>query len=81
MSFFKTAKPQSAAPSKPAAPTAGADLRFDPLPLPEVVESDSDTSWALWQDSVNPQDPGVTDYKDTEPMGLMDNLPTEKPSR
>ena len=41
-------------PSSPAAPgTPGAvkayDALLDPLPLPEVSESDTDTAWGLWE--------------------------------
>lgn len=81
MNFFKSTKPPPTPGHKasPSTQPAGPDLRFEPLPLPEVVESDSDTSWALWQDSVNPHEEEAASYKDTEPMGLMEDLPTQKP--
>lgn len=28
----------------------------DPIPVPEARESDSDTAWALWEDSITPDD-------------------------
>ena len=75
---------------KPAAPPAAGgktfDPRLDPLPQPDVVESDSDTAWGLWEDSIMLQD-GKKDsrfkestYKDTEPMELPDMPPANKPS-
>ena len=83
MSFFKPAKPHTAPAHKAPTPAStsgtGPDLRFEPLPLPEVDESDSDTSWALWQDSVNPHEEEAANYKDTEPMGLMEDQPGKKP--
>jgi hypothetical protein len=66
---------------KPAVLPAGGktfDPMLDPLPQPEVVESDSDTVWDLWQESIQPQESRPdsrfteTTYKDTEPMGLPD---------
>jgi hypothetical protein len=74
---------------KPAAPPAAGSRTFDPLldalPQPEVVESDSDTAWGLWEDSVLVQD-GKPDsrfrestYKDTELQGLPEDPPAKKP--
>lgn len=68
----------------PGAPKPGSgkayDALLDPLPLPEVVESDSDTAWGLWQDSLQSHDdedmpvaPAKDQaYDDTEPMDLTD---------
>lgn len=39
----------------------------DPLPLPDVVEDDSDAAWALWQATVQGQS---TQDADTVLMGL-----------
>jgi hypothetical protein len=75
---------------KPAVPPAAGGKTFDPmldpLPQPEVVESDSDTAWDLWQESIMPQDSRPdsrfkeSTYKDTEPMGLPEIPPFKKPS-
>jgi hypothetical protein len=46
----------------------------DPIPVPEVRESDSDTAWALWEDSIAP------DNKDLDPAfanTVPDELPTQ----
>jgi hypothetical protein len=40
---------------------------MDPLPLPEVVEDDSDAAWALWQATVQGQS---NQDADTVLMGL-----------
>ena len=85
MSFFKSAKPAPAAPSKAARPASGAsgNALFDPLPQPDVVESDSDTSWAMWEDSVQSQNPDLDAMgdQDTVPMGLMEEAALKKPQR
>lgn len=83
MSFFKPAKPVPPAAPRVArpAPSSPANAVFDPPPLPEVVESDSDTSWALWQDSVQSQNPELDAQADmdTVPMDLIDESTTKKP--
>ena len=81
MSFFKPAKPAPpAAPKSARPPAAPASALFDPLPQPEVVESDSDTSWALWEDSVQSQNPELDAQADmdTVPMDLIDESTTKK---
>ena|SRR6185295_9234087 len=47
-----TPKPKPAAPRKPAAGSRGFDARTEPGPLPDVVEGNEQTDWALWEDSV-----------------------------
>jgi hypothetical protein len=84
MHFFKPAKPADPPPDgarKSPAPAIARDLRFDPLPQPEVIESDSDTSWDLWQDSVNPHEEDSQSYQDTEPLGLTPESAPKKPQR
>ncbi len=72
-------------PSKPASGQKTYDLRLDPLPLPdEVIESDSDTAWDLWHDTVMPKDTEAdklfkeSNFKDTEPAALPQVRPTPK---
>ena len=54
-------------------------LPGDTLPLPEVVEKDTDSVWALWSDTVE----GVTrpvadkDFKETMPLDLDAMEPTQ----
>lgn len=85
MRFFKPAKP--APPVAPQvtrpAPSAALNGLLDPLPQPDVVESDSDTSWALWEDSVQSQNPELDALGDQEtvPMPLMDESPVKKSPR
>lgn len=57
--FFKRsavsgAKPASKPASKPGKPPASAppQLLAEPVPIPEVVEGNEHTDWALWEDSV-----------------------------
>jgi len=57
-------KPEKSKPVPPAASRTTPDYLLDPVPVPDVVESDSDTAWGLWQDSVQTMDGG-----DTRPSG------------
>ena len=75
---MKPEKPQNPGAPKPAAGKSY-DSLLDPLPLPDVVESDSDTAWGLWQDSVQSGGDGTpsipakdTGYDETAPMDLPD---------
>jgi hypothetical protein len=56
---MKTEKPKDSAP-KPARTTVY-DPLLDPLPTPEVTESDGDTIWGLWESSLN------SEAQDTQP--------------
>lgn len=45
----------------------------DPLPAADVMESDSDTVWALWEEVVaNSNIEPEVDFQSTERAGLMD---------
>jgi hypothetical protein len=59
-----TKKPEKSKPV-PSAASRTPDYLLDPVPVPDVVESDSDTAWGLWQDSVQTLDGGG----DTRPSG------------
>ncbi len=48
-------------------------LRGDPIPVPEVIEEDPETSWALWAEAIAIQDEF---YAQTSPVPL-----TSKPPR
>lgn len=56
-------KPENSKPVS-STPSRTPDYLLDPVPVPDVVESDSDTAWGLWQDSVQTLDGG-----DTRPSG------------
>lgn len=47
-------------------------LPGDALPVPDVVEKNTDSVWALWSDMVEgesePAPPGDKDFKETVPM-------------
>ena len=43
----------------------------DPIPVPEAFESDTDTAWGLWEESVSPPSNGpLVDFENTVPAGL-----------
>ena len=46
---------------------------FDPIPIPEATESDSDTAWALWEHSLSGQ--SVAPEND-----FMKTIPAELPA-
>jgi hypothetical protein len=72
---------------EPPAPgsTKRYDPLLDPLPQPDVVESDSETAWGLWEDllasggSPEEAEPHPPNFEDTEPMGGLDEPPRRKP--
>lgn len=56
----------------------------DALPLPEVVEKDSDSVWALWSDTIeevsqepDAQKDGEPDFVETVPMDFDSMGPTQ----
>jgi hypothetical protein len=64
------------------------DFLLDPVPVPDVVESNTDTAWGLWEHSLKTsEDPGEDDaqdrdisFEDTVPAGLAE-LEALKPKR
>ena len=84
-------KPNPTKPKHGETSTAGQgyDALLDPLPVPEAVESDSDTAWGLWELSVHKAgsppapgagpDSGEPPYfdSDTVPMNLESPPPTD----
>ena len=83
---MKPEKPQNPGAPKPSSGRPY-DALLDPLPLPDVVESDSDTAWGLWQDSLHthedeelPAAPPTKDqaYDDTVPMDITELAPKPK---
>ena len=81
-------KPKEVAATRPPPPEQ--DFLLDPLPVPEAVESDSDTAWGLWEstlqahddidasEDVNEDDPPTFD--DTVPL-QWNELPPQDPKR
>lgn len=44
---------------------------FDPIPVPEAIESDTEAAWALWEDALSPKKSGPdADSKDVRPAEL-----------
>ncbi len=56
-------------------------LPGDALPLPDVVEKDSDSVWALWSNTVDEESPADAvpdrDFKETVPMDFDSMAPTQ----
>ena len=50
-------------------------LPGDPIPVPEAIETNTDSVWAMWQDSN--QEPRPT-FDETVPMTLEDMPPIRK---
>ena len=49
----------------------------DPIPVPEAVESDTDTAWGLWQDLADPkQGPKDNDFESTQAADLWPDTPS-----
>ncbi len=67
---------RSKPPTRPLPPAAPLPrdtyIAGDALPLPDVIEKDSDSVWALWSDAVQ----GKTERDDeTQPATLLMGLP------
>lgn len=52
----------------------------DPIPVPEAVEADTESAWALFSDASRPAEP---EFLDTVPASLLEeqsvNTPSVKP--
>lgn len=51
------------------------DLALDPLPVPEVSESDTDTAWGLWESTLEGKPDAKStdaqpDFEATQPIGI-----------
>lgn len=57
----------------------------DPIPVADAVESDTDTAWSLWEDSVSPPGDGSdttdTTFANTVPADLTPLPPDKLPKR
>ncbi len=79
---MKPEKPKTP-PPPPLVRGSSYDALLEPLPVPDVVESDSDTAWGLWEDSLHPRNDESLDSSeaDTQPMGLTELDPKKPPDR
>ena len=74
-------KPKSGAP-KASTPSAR-DYFLDPVPVPEAIESSTDTAWGLWEHTLQAfeqemqKDAQPTDFQDT--LALDASLHLKKP--
>ncbi len=54
----------------------------DPIPVPEALESDTDTAWGLWEDLIAPeQRKPENSFEATQPADLLPELPTTPPAK
>jgi hypothetical protein len=52
---------------------------LDPIPVPDAVESDSDTAWGRWEESASPYKETDTDFQNTVPTEyLPDGTPNPR---
>ena len=49
----------------------------DPISVSEAIETDTDSAWAVWQDST--QEPRPPTFAETVPMSLENMPPIRKP--
>jgi len=68
--------------SAPHKPVRSQDFSLDPLPVPDAVESDTDTAWGLWESTLHAHDDTGADdppsFDDTVPSQLTE-LPPQDP--
>jgi hypothetical protein len=76
-------KPDQTVPpaARPATSPTKAPLPFngllDPLPLPEVSESDTDTAWGLWEETLDALDGKPKPDADAPPIAAPGFEPTQ----
>ncbi len=75
MDSTKKSQPANVQPS--AKPAEDRYLPGDPIPVPEAIETNTDSAWAMWQDSA--QDTKPPSFDETVPMALEDMPPMRKP--
>ena len=57
------------APATKTAPDPEAYVQGDPIPAPQAVEANTESTWALFSDVPRMQEP---DFQDTEPISMLD---------
>lgn len=73
-------------PQKPQAETKPPPVHLysqaDPIPVPEAVESDTDTAWGLWEDLIAPEKRQANnDFEPTQAADLLPDLPGLPPAK
>jgi hypothetical protein len=63
------------APAEPGAEVDHPYAATDPLPVPEAVESDTDTTWALWENLTTEQTGRRAEADSTFAQTVLDTLP------
>jgi hypothetical protein len=59
----------------PRTPSRTHDFSMDPLPVPDAVESDSDTAWGLWENTLHAHDDKAA--QEEEPPVFDDTVPSQ----
>lgn len=76
---------KDAPPNRPADPKPTPEHLYsqvDPIPVPEAVESFTDTAWGLWEDLIAPKpSQEETSFAATEPADLLPDLPFTPPPK
>ncbi len=71
--------------NQPAAPKQAAEHLYssvDPIPVPEAVESFTDTAWGLWEDLIAPKEnPEDKAFAATQPAELLPDMPFAPPPK
>jgi hypothetical protein len=85
MKPVKPTHPPAAEPTPRQALVRTYDAILDPLPQPEVTESDSDTAWGRWEDVMSSDarqqdddDSAPPAFEDTQPMKWAELPPDRK---
>jgi hypothetical protein len=68
-------------PAQAIPPSAHPYSASDPIPVPEAVESDSDTAWDMWEDSIMPDNAADTDFHPTVPSDLLPHPSAKRPKQ
>lgn len=63
----------------PRTPVRSQDFSLDPLPVPDAVESDTDTAWGLWESTLHAHDDtdSGADANADDPPSFDDTVPSQ----
>ena len=61
----------------PHKPVRSQDFSLDPLPVPDAVESDTDTAWGLWESTLHADDDSGADASADVPPSFDDTVPSQ----
>ena len=58
-------------------PAPAHDSFFDPLPVPEATESDTDTAWGLWEHTLQGGEDPQTEPAELTRQDFADTVPSD----